>query len=510
MTIQDDRPVPKIIDFGVAKATSQHLTERSLFTELGVLIGTPEYMSPEQAEMGSLDIDTRTDIYALGVLLYELLTGALPFDHKELRQAGFAEIQRIIREKEPPRPSTRITQLGPASTEAATNRHTEPRRLASDLRGDLDWITMRALEKDRTRRYETAIALATDVRRHLQNEPVMAGPPSTAYRARKFVRRHRFGVGAAATLVLLLAIFAVAMAVQAQRIARERDRANREMETARQVSDFLVSLFKVSEPSEAVANSVTARQILDRGSDTIRDELETVPGTRAALMFSMGNVYDRLGLYERAQSLHSQALSLRQQVFRARSAEAAASLAALGDNLVNSGQATQGEHLLRDALAIRRELHGDQHLDVAESLVYLGYCLADVAKYTESEKVQRDALQIRRSLLGEVAIPVADSWTAVGAGLFDKGDFAGAEQAYREALEIQLKIRTPYHPAVTYCQENLAAVLLRQQRGDEAEAVYRITLEALRTRLGPDHPGLAISLNNLGSALSPSTQVSRG
>ena len=236
VTIQDDHPVPKIIDFGVAKATAQRLTERTLFTELGVMIGTPEYMSPEQAEMSGLDIDTRTDVYSLGVMLYELLTGALPFDCKALRQAGFDEIRRTIREKEPPRPSTRVTQHGPASTEAAANRHTEPRRLASELRGDLDWITMKALEKDRTRRYESANELAADVRHHLNNEPVSAGPPSTVYRAKKFVRRHRFGVAAAATLVLLLVAFAVTMAVQAQRIARERDRANREAARASQGS----------------------------------------------------------------------------------------------------------------------------------------------------------------------------------------------------------------------------------------------------------------------------------
>ena len=330
VTIQDDRPVPKIIDFGVAKATAQHLTERSLFTELGVLIGTPEYMSPEQAEMGSLDIDTRTDIYALGVLLYELLTAALPFDRKDLRQAGIAEIQRIIREKEPPRPSTRITQPGPASTEAAKNRHTEPRRLVSELRGDLDWITMRALEKDRTRRYQTANALAADVHRHMNNEPVSAGPPSAAYRAGKFVRRHRFGVTTAVALVLLLAASALALGVQAQRIARERDRANHEAEAARQVSDFLVELFRVSDPGQARGNTVTAREILDRGASKIDQDLRTQPLVQARLMSTMGRVYESLGLYDQALPL------------------------------------------LESALATRRRLHGEEHLEVAESLIGLG------------------------------------------------------------------------------------------------------------------------------------------
>jgi non-specific serine/threonine protein kinase/serine/threonine-protein kinase len=287
VTIQDDRPAPKIIDFGVAKATAQHLTERTLFTEMGVVIGTPEYMSPEQAEMGGLDIDTRTDVYALGVMLYELLTGALPFDRQALRQSGLADLQRTIREKEPPKPSTRVTQMGPASTEAAHKRNTEPRRLASLLRGDLDWITMKALDKDRTRRYGSASDLAADLRRHLDHQPVVASPPGMVYRARKFVRRHRFGVGAAVTLAVFLVAFGVTMAVQARRIAVERDRANREAAranqeavSAKQVSDFLVGLFRVSDPNEARGRTITAREILSAGAAKIDQSLRHQPEIR--------------------------------------------------------------------------------------------------------------------------------------------------------------------------------------------------------------------------------------
>ena len=201
VTIQDDEAVPKIIDFGIAKATSQRLTERTVFTELGQWIGTPEYMSPEQAEMTGLDIDTRTDVYSLGVVLYELLVGAQPFDSTTLRSAGFDEMRRRIREEEPPRPSTRLTHGDRDSDVAAERRRTSATNLARELKGDLDWIVMKALEKDRTRRYATPMDLAADVQRHMDNEPVEASPPSAVYRLGKFVRRNRVAVATVSLVV---------------------------------------------------------------------------------------------------------------------------------------------------------------------------------------------------------------------------------------------------------------------------------------------------------------------
>ena len=249
IALVDDRPVPRIIDFGIAKAMAQPLTDGSSFTELGAFVGTPEYMSPEQAAMTS-DIDTRSDVYSLGVLLYELLVGTLPFDKDTFRQQDLDGIRRTIRETDAPRPSTRV-KPGSRDVEAvAQNRQSHSGKLVSLLRGDLDWIVMKALEKDRVRRYATANALALDIRRHLDHEPVSAGPPGAAYRARKFARRHRVGVAAVAAVGVLVIAFAAVMAVQARRIARERDRANQEAATAKQVSDFLVGLFKVSDPAK--------------------------------------------------------------------------------------------------------------------------------------------------------------------------------------------------------------------------------------------------------------------
>ena len=239
VTVRDDGAAPKIIDFGVAKAIAQPLVAGTLFTGLGMMIGTPEYMSPEQAESGGVDIDTRTDIYALGVMLYELLMGLCRSTARNCIRKGSIELTRLLREKDPLRPSIRITKLGPASAEVAACRRTDPNKLAGRLRGDLDWITMKALEKDRTRRYGSVSDFAADFGRHLNNLPVLASPPSTWNRAGKFVRRHRVGVSAAATLIAMLVAFAATTGIQARRIALERDRANREAEIAKAVNDFL-------------------------------------------------------------------------------------------------------------------------------------------------------------------------------------------------------------------------------------------------------------------------------
>ena len=229
---QDGRPVPKVIDFGIAKATDQHVTERTLFTEHGLFVGTPEYMSPEQADAAVGDVDTRSDIYSLGMILYELLVGGLPFSPAELRQAGYAEIQRIIREEEPPKPSTKLSSLGVTASEVASRRRTNLSTLARDLRGDLDWITLKSIEKDRNRRYASASELAADIGRHLHHEPVAAGPPRASYRLRKFVRKHRGAVAAWAALLLLLTAGLAVSATLYVRAERSRQDADRQRAVA--------------------------------------------------------------------------------------------------------------------------------------------------------------------------------------------------------------------------------------------------------------------------------------
>ncbi|MBI5763117.1 MAG: protein kinase [Planctomycetes bacterium] len=254
VSTQDGRPHAKVIDFGIAKATDHRLTEKTLFTEHHLLIGTPAYMSPEQAE-GSLDIDTRTDVYSLGVLLYELLTGSTPFDNTKLREAAYAEIQRIIREVDPPKPSTRLSESGDMLTALAARRRVEAKKFGSTVRGELDWIVMKALDKDRARRYESATAFAEDVRRHLAGEPIIAAPPSAAYRAKKFVTVHRWGVASSVMFtVAIVSLVLTIIASQKARIANKQlklEQTQRQRIEAASLTEQAILLFRLGDSQKA-------------------------------------------------------------------------------------------------------------------------------------------------------------------------------------------------------------------------------------------------------------------
>jgi serine/threonine protein kinase/tetratricopeptide (TPR) repeat protein len=457
VTFQDERPVSKIIDFGVAKATAQRLTERTYFTEQGQLIGTPEFMSPEQAEMTGLDIDTRTDVYSLGVLLYELIVGVLPFDFQKLRQGGWERIRKTIRETEPQKPSTRITTLGESSKEVAKRHGADLPTLRRQLKGDLDWIVMKAVEKDRTRRYASASELAADITRHLTHHPVMAGPPSNWYRMRKLVRRHKAAVVTASLVILAMLIGLAGTTIGLIRAKKAEQAASEEAETAKQVSDFMIGLFKVSDPTEARGNTVTAREILDRGAEKIERELKGRPLVQARLMDTMGRVYRSLGLFQQAKLL------------------------------------------LEKGLEIRRSLLGEDHLEVSDSLSNLASVLWDRGDYSQAKQYFERSLSIKEKALGPNDIQVAAVCHNLANVLWSKGDYATAKLLLERSMAIREKVLGPRHPEVTNTMNSLGALYYAMGDYAKAQSYWERTLAIREEVLGPDHPFLAMTLNNLGT-----------
>jgi serine/threonine protein kinase len=494
---EDEGPaIPKIIDFGVAKAVSEEEGDRAWLTRDGQFVGTPEYMSPEQAGVIDADVDTRADVYALGVVLYELLAGRTP--HR-FTQGTHDELREKLRDVPPVRPSTaiggprrgRFTPAAPVAPEAwaviAEARRTTSDRLRRLLEGDLDTIVLKAMAFDPSRRYASIEQLAEDVERYLRSEAVLARPDSVAYRTRKFVGRHRYAVTAATGAALLLVGFSAVTAVQSARVARERDRAEQALARAAAVNRFLVGMFEQADPRLALGAPPSAEQMLERAAVRLQTDLRDEPDVRAELLQSLADVYKQLGRYDRSERLNVEAVALR------RGGDAlvlADSLDALGDVRRYAGRTDAAVAPLEEALTLRRRWLPRGHRDVAETLNNLALVRHAQGRYGDAEGLQRQAVSIWEHL--DAREPgedlVALGLTNLGRTVRAQGRSAEATALFQRALDLRRRHLPPNSPRIATSLYFLGLTRLDGDRPRDALVLFEQSVRNRLETLGPAHP----------------------
>jgi serine/threonine protein kinase/tetratricopeptide (TPR) repeat protein len=563
----DGKPVVKVIDFGVAKATGQRLTDKTLFTGFGALVGTPEYMSPEQAEVNNQDIDTRSDIYALGVLLYELLTGSTPLTRKRIKEAALLEVLRVIREEEPPRPSTRLSESKESLPSISAQRQTEPAKLTKLVRGELDWMVMKALEKDRNRRYETANGFAMDVQRYLADEPVEACPPSASYRLRKFLRRRKGPVLAATLLFLALSAgilgttFEMIRAEQAlgreeeQRIAAENsanEARSREAETQGVlgfVEDRILGAVRPEGWETGQSYDVKLADALKAALPFVDKSFVDQPLIEARLRMKMGNSFWFLADFktamdqqEKARTLYTQhrgpdhldtllcvynlgysyqaagrtreALGLFEETLQRRKAalgpDAPLTLATMNkvaECLLDSGRTQEALTLFEETLKLRKAKLGPDHVDTLLSMNNLAICYAAAGRAQESLKLREETLKLRKAKLGANHAETLVSMRNLADAYADNGRLEEAVKLGEETLPLMKAKMGPNHPYTLMCMHDLAESYAANGRALEALKLREATLPLLKARLGVGHRTTLLGMNGLALSYTDTGRI---
>ncbi|HPF41753.1 MAG TPA: tetratricopeptide repeat protein [Phycisphaerae bacterium] len=518
----------KVIDFGVAKATRQRLTEDSIATLDGILVGTPEYMSPEQAEPGERDIDTRTDVYSLGVLLYELLTGTLPLGRRTLRRKPIGEIQRIVREVDPPRPSQRLTAIarqaapnpnGATDTdeeatieEISRRRGADPRNLIRRVRGELDWIVMKCMEKDRGRRYDSAAAIAAEIERYLRNEPVLAGPPSPMYRLAKFTSRHRIMMTAIVVVVVGM-IVGMSIAVAGLREAnRARDVAERQkrnaeesekearlaMRKAEAVNKFLQKMLGEADPRRSARRDMKVREALDDAVARLdAGEMSNEPEIDAEIRITIGRSYAGLAEFDAAQAQLTKAATAFRELHGPESEGLARALHERGAALKLEGRPAEAESDLRAALAIQEGRGTDGAAEAVSCANDLALALIDQRRFDEAAPLLDRVYQDATAPDSSEADLLPEAVNNLGSLYMAQGAFAKAAPYFREAIEVNTKRHGASHPDIATNYDNLAQALHGMNDLDASLEAYEKAIAMRRALLGDDHPDLATSLHNI-------------
>ncbi len=528
----DGQPVPKVIDFGIAKAIGPRMTERTLSTQHGAVLGTLEYMSPEQSELGGMDIDTRSDVYSLGVVLYELLTGGTPLGRERVRRAGFAEILRRIKDEEPPKPSTRLPASGEGLAELAARRGTDPGRLTRAMRGDLDWVVMKALEKDRRRRYETASGFARDLERYLVGDPVEAGPPSAAYRLRKFARKHRMLLATATAFAALLVMGVLVSGVLAVRaghaeLAAKRalirvqdeqrktrialDRATDEERKARRSASearavlefFLGKVLAAARPKDqdgGLGIDATIRAAVDAAEPRIAAAFRDQPTAEASIRDALGLTYGYLGEPSLAIQQHDRGLQLRRDALGPEHPDTLQSLNNLAAAYWAGGRLREAVPLLEEALRLKRAGRDPDHLDTSQTMNNLAVAYREVGRLGEALTLHDEALQLQTARLGPDHPHTLITMNNLAGTYREAGRPGEALPLLKKALRLQTARLGPDHPDTLVTLTNLATAYREAGRPGEALPLLKKAFDLSQARLGPDHPGTLATMVHLAAA----------
>jgi serine/threonine protein kinase/lipopolysaccharide biosynthesis regulator YciM len=496
IALYDGQPVPKVIDFGVAKATGPRLTDQTVCTEFGAIVGTLEYMSPEQAELNQLDIDTRSDIYSLGVLLYELLTGSTPLEHKRLKHAAILEALRVIREEESPRPSLRLSTTEELPSVAA-NRNIEPHKLSGLVRGELDWIVMKALERDRTRRYETADALAADLRRYLDDETIHACPPSRRYRLGKFARKHRVPLVTISAFVLLLMLGATVSAWQAIVATRARNEAQAVLKF---FEDQVLAAARPEGKKGGLGKDVTIRNAIDAAEPKIAVSFRDQPTVEASVRNTLGKTYFYLGEPALAIRQQERALELRKRELGPDHAETLASRISLASTYRQLGLSNRAMALDEETLKLATSRFGGDHPLTIESRNSLADAYADAFQTAEAIALFEENLRVQTAKLGPDHPETINTRNGLGEVNYRASRTARAIELHQANLKAAIATLGPDNPDTLIIRNNLGDAYL--QAGEPAKAIAQLeeTLTLYISNVGPDHPDTLISRSNLANA----------